>query len=59
MNKTNNSIGKLAEVSFICNECDANFGNSGDMKKHKQRDHDKIPISFREDFVLKAWINFS
>ena len=59
MKSKDNSIRKLAEESFICEECDARFGNSGDMKKHKQRDHDQILISFREDFVPKAWTSFS
>ena len=59
MNNKDDSIGKLAEASFICDERDANIENGGDMKKHKQRDHDQIWISFKEDFVPKAWINFS
>ena len=54
-----NKDGKLAEESFISDECDANFVNGGDMQKHKQSDHDQIWVSFKEDFVPKAWINFS
>ena len=56
MNKRNNSIG-----NFTCDECDANFGESGDMKKHKQRNHDQNWGFVKEDFVTvpQAWINFS
>ena len=49
-----------ADEAFMCDECDLSMDNTDDMKNHKQRDHDNHKwSSLKEDFIPKAWMNFS
>ena len=50
---------ETVKESFMCDECDFNIGNTDDMKKHKQRKHGERWSFIKEDFIPKAWVNFS